>query len=125
MSGESILIVDDNAANLRLLSFLLVGAGYDIRTATDAEQALAILETFHPRMLLLDLRLPGIDGLTLTRQLRADPATRGLIIVAVTAQAMRGDREAALAAGCDGFITKPIDTRSLPTTIAEHLTRTG
>jgi len=64
-----------------------------------------------------------MDGLTLARKLRADPATRDLVIVAVTAQAMRGDREAALAAGCDGFITKPIDTRALPKTIAEYLSR--
>jgi len=121
--SDAILIVDDNPANLELLSFLLTASGYRTRTAKDAEEALAILGTFRPRMLLLDIRLPGMDGLTLARKLRANPATRDLVIVAVTAQAMRGDREAALAAGCDGFITKPIDTRALPKTIAEYLSR--
>lgn len=108
-----ILIVDDNPANLRLLSFLLASAGYETRGASSAEETLELLRTFTPRLLLPDIRLPGMDGLTLTRQLRAEPATRDLVIIAVTAHAMRGDREAALAAGCSDFVTKPIDTRAL------------
>jgi two-component system, cell cycle response regulator DivK len=116
-----ILIVDDNPANLRLLSFLLGSAGYPIRTATSAEEALAALHAEVPSLLLLDVRLPGMDGLSLTRQLRADPATRDLVIIAVTAHAMRGDREAALAAGCNDFVTKPIDTRALRELVARYL----
>jgi CheY-like chemotaxis protein len=71
----------------------------------------------------MDLQLPGIDGLELTRRLKADPATHDIIIVAVTAYAMKGDHEKALAAGCDEYVTKPIDTRKLPETIARHLAR--
>jgi CheY-like chemotaxis protein len=119
--SDLILIVDDNPANLRLLAFLLDAVGYQTRTAANAEEALALLETLRPRMLLLDLQLPGMDGLTLARLLRTRPALHELIIVAVTAHAMRGDEELARAAGCDGFVTKPIDTRTLPRTIAGYL----
>jgi CheY-like chemotaxis protein len=121
--GEPILVVDDNPANLQLLTFLLAASGYQTRTAATAEEALVLLQTFRPRLLLLDLHLPGMDGLTLTRKLRATPSTRDLVIVAVTAQAMRGDREAAIAAGCDAFVSKPIDTRALPKLIAGYLSR--
>lgn len=121
--GEPILVVDDNPANLQLLTYLLGASGYQTRTAATAEEALVLLQTFRPRLMLLDLHLPGMDGLTLTRKLRAAPATRDLVIVAVTAQAMRGDREAALEAGCDAFVSKPIDTRALPKLIAGYLAR--
>jgi CheY-like chemotaxis protein len=122
--GEPILIVDDNPANLMLLQFLLQKHGHQVRAVADAEQALAALEAgYAPRLVLLDLRLPGMDGLALTRKLRAGAATRDVPIVAVTAHAMRGDREAALAAGCDGFVTKPIDTRTLPEVVAGFLAR--
>jgi CheY-like chemotaxis protein len=119
MAGEPILIVDDNPTNLKLLSYLLTSNGYDIRTAADADQALVLLPEFRPRLLLLDLQLPGMDGLTLARKLRSEGHT--LVIVAVTAYAMKGDEQVALAAGCDGFITKPIDTRSLPGRIQQFL----
>ncbi len=100
---------------------LLSSAGYDVRTAPDAEEALRVLDSFSPRLILMDLQLPGMDGLELTRRLKADPARRGIIIVALTAYAMRGDREKALAAGCDGYVSKPIDTDGLPTVVAAHL----
>ena len=93
---------------------LLLGEGYDVRTAGDAEEALAVLATFRPRLILMDLQLPGMDGLELTRRLKADPATRDIVIVALTAYAMKGDEERARAAGCDGYVTKPIDTRRCP-----------
>ena len=121
MAGEEILVVDDNPTNLKLLSYMLAAAGYRVRTVGDAEQALALLAGWRPRLLLVDLQLPGMDGLALTRRLRADPATRDLVIVAVTAYAMRGDQQTARAAGCDGYITKPIDTRALPAAIAGYL----
>ena len=109
MAGEPILIVDDNLANLKLARVLLSVDGYDIRTAASAEEALTVLDRFHPRLILMDLQLPGIDGLELTRMLKADPARRGVIVLALTAYAMKGDAEKAFAAGCDGYITKPID----------------
>ncbi len=116
-----ILVVDDNPTNLKLLSFVLLAAGYEVRTAADATEALEVLASWRPRLLLLDLQLPGVDGFTLARQLKGAPATADLTIVAVTAYAMPSDRTRALAAGCDHFVTKPIDTRALPALIAEIL----
>ncbi len=121
MAGEPILIVDDNAMNLKLTQVLLSSLGYTVRTATNAEEALAALATFRPQLILMDLQLPGIDGLELTRRLKADPATRDICIVALTAYAMKGDEQRAHAAGCDGYITKPIDTRALPGVVAGYL----
>lgn len=124
MAGESILIVDDNPTNLKLARIVLTGAGFEVQTANDAEEALLALDSFKPRLILMDLQLPGMDGLTLTRKLKDDPARRDIIIVALTAYAMKGDDEKAFAAGCDGYITKPIDTDTLPATVTEHLART-
>jgi CheY-like chemotaxis protein len=121
MAGEPILIIDDNLANLKLARVLLTGEGYDVRTATDAREALAALEGFRPRLIFMDVQLPGMDGLELTRRLKADPATRDIIIVALTAYAMKGDEERALRAGCDGYIPKPIETRTLPALVARCL----
>jgi CheY-like chemotaxis protein len=116
-----ILIVDDNAVNLKLVKFVVAEAGHEVSTAVDADTALAALRAHAPQVILMDLQLPGIDGLELTRRIKADPATRGVAIIAVTAYAMKGDREKALAAGCDDYVTKPIDTRALPTVIARHV----
>jgi CheY-like chemotaxis protein len=116
-----ILIVDDNQVNLKLVRVVLAGEGYDVRTAADADEALGALRQWRPRLILMDLQLPGMDGLELTRRLKADPATRDIVIVAITAYAMKGDEQKALAAGCDGYITKPIDTRALPQVIAGYL----
>ena len=121
MAGEPILIVDDNPVNLKLARVLLASEGYEVRTATDAEEAWQVLESFSPRLILMDIQLPGIDGLELTRRLKGDPARRSTIILALTAYAMKGDQERMLAAGCDGYVAKPIDTRTLPTRIAEFL----
>lgn len=123
MAGEPILIVDDNPVNLKLVRVLLTIEGYDVRTATDAQEALAVLETFRPRLILMDIQMPGMDGLELTRRLKADPLTRNVIIVAVTAYALKGDKEKALSAGCDGYIPKPIDTHVLPGVVAGYLAR--
>jgi CheY-like chemotaxis protein len=121
MSGERILIVDDNATNLKLVAYLMRANGYQVDTALDAEAALAAIGANCPDLILMDIQLPGIDGLELTRRLKATPATREIVVVAVTAYAMKGDQDKALAAGCDDYITKPIDTRTLPETIARHL----
>jgi CheY-like chemotaxis protein len=123
VAGEPILIVDDNAVNLRLARLLLSGEGYDVRTAGNAEEALAILGEFKARLILMDLQMPGMDGLELTRRLKADAATRDITILALTAYAMKGDEERARAAGCDGYVPKPIDTRALPELIARLLWR--
>jgi two-component system, cell cycle response regulator DivK len=121
MAGEPILIVDDNPMNLKLVRVLLTSKGYTVRTADAAEQALNVLETFTPRLILMDIQLPGMDGLELTRRLKADPARRDIVIVALTAYAMKGDEEKARAAGCDGYLTKPIDTARLARTMAGFL----
>ncbi len=125
MSGEPLLVVDDNPINLKLIRVLLTAEGYEVRDAQDAEQALAILATFHPRLILMDLQLPGLDGLELTRMLKAAPATRDIVVLAVTSYAMKGDEERARAAGCDGYVAKPIDTEALPRTVARHLVPGG
>jgi CheY-like chemotaxis protein len=123
MAGEPVLVVDDNSQNLKLVRVLLRTEGYDVRTAVDAEEALGELEAFTPRLILMDLQLPGMDGLELTRKLKADPARRDIAIIAVTAYAMKGDEEKARAAGCDGYVAKPIDIEALPRMVREHLDR--
>ena len=123
--GDRVLIVDDNPTNLKLVAYLVKAQGYEVQTAGDADAALASIAEHRPRLILMDLQLPGIDGLELTRRLKADPATHDIKIVAVTAYAMKGDQEKALAAGCDDYVTKPIDTRALPLVIARHLQGAG
>lgn len=121
MSSDRILIVDDNATNLKLVAYLMKNHGYVVDTALDAELALDAIRKNPPAAILMDIQLPGIDGLELTRRLKADPETRRIVIIAVTAYAMKGDQDKALAAGCDDYVTKPIDTRALPEIIARHL----
>lgn len=122
MSGESILVVDDNPQNLRLARLVLRTAGYDVRTSADAEEALIALESFTPALIVMDLQLPGIDGLELTRRLKADPRRQDIRILALTAYAMKGDEQRALAAGCDGYLAKPIDADALPRAVRALLT---
>lgn len=119
----ALLIVDDNPDNLKLMVFVLTRAGHQVRTAVDAEVALRQVAEKPPRLILMDVQLPGMDGLSLTRLLKANPETRRIIIVAVTAYAMKSDEDRVLAAGCDGYIAKPIDTRALPRVVAEYLSR--
>ncbi len=125
MNGASILVVDDNRTNLKLVSDVLEFEGYRILKAMDAETAEDIVYTTPPDLILMDIALPGMDGLTLTRKLKADAGTRHIIVVALTAFAMKGDDAKARDAGCDGYITKPIDTRALPVVVAAYLGRTG
>jgi CheY-like chemotaxis protein len=121
MNQPRVLIVDDNPINLKLASSVLECAGCEVFEAADATLALAVIHESPPDLILMDIALPGIDGLTLTRQLKADEATRHIRIVALTAFAMKGDDQKAREAGCDGYITKPIDTRRLPVQVAEIL----
>jgi two-component system, cell cycle response regulator DivK len=123
MPGAEILIVDDNPVNLKLAHLLLAGEGHQVRTAADAEEALELLKVYRPRLILMDIQLPGMDGLELTRRLKADPTTRDITVLGLTAYAMKGDEEKILAAGCDGYIPKPIDTRTLPEVILHYLER--
>jgi CheY-like chemotaxis protein len=123
MKPGPILIIDDNPQSLKLTAVVLAWEGYEVRTAINAEEALTMLESFTPPLILTDLQLPRMDGLALTRRLKADPATCHVIIIALTASAMKGVEEKAMAAGCDGYITKPFDTNALPMVIAEHLSR--
>lgn len=122
-TATPILVVDDNPSNIRLLSFVLRSRGYPVRTAASAAEAREAIAAEPPRLILMDIQLPGTDGLALTRELRARPDTAGVLIVAVTAYAMQGDEARALDAGCDAYLTKPIDTRSLPRTIEQVLSR--
>jgi len=119
----TIRVVNDNDCNLKLVSYLLEFDGYHVLTAMTAAQAEAILEHSSPGLILMDIRLPGMDGLTLTRKLKTDDRTSHIIIVALTASAMKGDELRAQAAGCDGYLTKPIDTRKLTSQIAGFLQR--
>jgi two-component system cell cycle response regulator DivK len=123
MATEPILVVDDNSTNLVLMRFILEPRGHTVTTATCAEEALASIASNRPRLILMDLQMPGVSGFDLTRQLKADPATRDIVIVAVTAYAMSGDEERARSAGCDGYLTKPIDKEKLRTLVAEILAR--
>jgi two-component system, cell cycle response regulator DivK len=106
---ERILIVDDNAQSVELAAYLLTSAGMVVESVPDAESALARIAPFRPDLILLDIQMPGMDGLTLTRRLRADQASAAITIVACTAFAMKGDEERIRAAGCDGYISKPIE----------------
>ena len=121
--SAKILVVDDNPINLKLVSDVLAFEGHDILKAVDAEEALIVLAATLPDLILMDIALPGMDGLTLTRKLKADERTRHIRIVALTAFAMKGDDQKAFDAGCDGYITKPIDTRKLPVQVAEWLAK--
>lgn len=122
MLDKPILVVDDDLLSLELLSYLLVDNGYhNIKSTTSAEDALVILKDFKPQLILLDIKLPGMDGYTLTKILKADPNYKDIPIVAITAYAMKGDKEKALAAGFDDYIPKPIDIKTFPSIIAQHL----
>jgi CheY-like chemotaxis protein len=120
-SRPTILIVEDNALNLELAADLLAAAGYTIRQARTGEEGLRLARLESPALILMDLRMPGLDGFATLRALKADPRTAVIPSVALTAQAMTGDREAALAAGFDDYISKPIDTRTFSQTVARLL----
>ena len=112
MTGNTILIIEDNLLNLELAADLLESHGFVVASALTAEEGLRCARALQPDLVLMDFSLPGMDGLSATRNLKADPATRHLIVVGLTANAMKGDEQTALAAGCDGYLTKPIDTHS-------------
>lgn len=120
-----ILVVEDNPANLKLATFLLESAGHEVLSAPDAEAGLALARGAQPALILMDIQLPGMDGLEATGELKRDGATRGIPVIALTALAMKGDEERILAAGCDGYIAKPIDYRSFLATVGRFTAPRG
>ena len=118
---KRILVVEDNLLNLELVVDLLEVAGFAVCHAHTAEEGFRAARERSPDLILMDLSLPGLDGLAATRALRADPATRHLTIIALTAHAMKGDEALALEAGCDGYLAKPIDTRTFAAKVAAFI----
>jgi two-component system, cell cycle response regulator DivK len=116
-----VLIVEDNPANMTLAIFLLETAGHSVINATDAEAGLKLARDEQPQLILMDIQLPGMDGLEATRLLKQDDATRGIPVIALTALVMRGDEERIRAAGCDGYIAKPLAYKEFLAVIAARL----
>ena len=121
MTGNKILIIEDNQLNLELATDLLEANGFGVASAPTAEEGLRLARELLPDLVLMDFSLPGMDGLSATKHLKDDPATSHLAIVGLTAHAMKGDEELALNAGCDGYLTKPIDTRTFVATVKKFL----
>jgi two-component system, cell cycle response regulator DivK len=120
-----VLVVEDNARNLKLVRDLLEHAGYRTLEATTAEDGLALARAHEPDLVLMDVQLPGMDGVEALERLRADPATNAIPVVAVTAFAMKDDRERFVAAGFDGYLEKPISVRAFPGQVARMLDRSA
>lgn len=123
MSAGRILVIEDNHLNLELVTDLLEANSFAVSYAETAEDGLRLARQLLPDMVLMDFNLPGMDGLSAVKCLKADPATRHLLVVALTSYAMKGDQETALEAGCDGYLTKPIDTRTFLPTIRNFMSR--
>jgi len=121
VAGEKILLVEDNEVNRRLAGFLLRSQGYQVIEATTAQAAFDMIPNNRPDLILMDIQLPGMDGLEATTKLKAEPATANIPVIAVTSYAMAGDRDKALAAGCSGYVTKPIDKTIFLAEISRHL----
>jgi two-component system cell cycle response regulator DivK len=120
----TVLVVEDNPANMTLAKFLLESAGHSVLCAVDAEAGLTLARDEQPDLILMDIQLPGMDGLEATAILKGDDATRAIPVVALTALAMKGDEERIRAAGCDGYVAKPLAYREFLATITSLLPRT-
>lgn len=118
MPSRKVLVIEDNVPNMELAVDLLEVAGFEVLQATDAQEGIALAREEQPDVIVMDVGLPGMDGLEATAALKRDPATQHIPILVATSHAMKGDKEEAIAAGCDGFITKPIDTRSFAKAVA-------
>lgn len=125
MGGKRILLIEDNAINRRLAQFLLKSQGYEVWEVTSAPEAFESLRQKQPDLILMDIQLPGMDGLAATKQLKADPATRDIPILVVTSYAMKGDEAKAFEAGCSGYVTKPIDKTIFLEAVAKALGSRG
>ena len=119
--GRRILVVEDNAKNLKLVRDVLQFSGYEVTEARSGEEGVELARNRTPDLILMDLQLPGIDGVEALRLLREDPATRSVPVVAVTAFAMKNDRDRALLAGFNGYVEKPISVRALPSQVKNFL----
>jgi two-component system cell cycle response regulator DivK len=122
-ADRSILIVEDNLLNMELVVDVLETAGFVTHRAMDAEEGLHLARTLHPQLILMDISLPGMDGLSATVALKKDEATRDIPVIALTAHVMPGDEERVRAAGCDGYLTKPVNVRTLLVQIEAFLVR--
>jgi len=120
---QKVLIVEDNPLNMRLIEMVLQVNSYTLLKATDGEEALDIATRERPDLVLMDIRLPKVSGLEVARRLKENPAFSHIPIIALTAHAMKGDKEKAIEAGCDSYLSKPIDTRELPKLVADMLLR--
>ena len=127
MSSRKILVVEDNDMNMQLVEYLLEEGGYAIAKATSGEEALAMTSSAEtpPDLILMDIHLPGMDGLSVVRAMKSNRSTHDVPILALTAHAMRGDRDRFLEAGCDGYISKPIDVKTFLSSIEPYLRRNG
>jgi two-component system cell cycle response regulator DivK len=119
----TILVVEDNPANMKLAVLVLETAGHTVLSATDAEGGLALARGEQPDLILMDIQLPGMDGLEVVAQLKRDDSTRAIPVIALTALAMKGDEERIRAAGCEGYVAKPMHYAALLATISTHLKR--
>lgn len=122
MSGRKIVIIEDNPMNMELAVDVLEAGGYEVLTAENAEDGIRLVKSQSPALVLMDISLPGMDGLDATRVLKSDPATRHIPVIAVTAHAMRGDEKRILDAGCSAYLAKPIDVQSLRAEVSRLIT---
>ena len=125
MTGPLIWVIEDNDQNFELVDFLLGESGYRVQRARDADELTPLLDGEPPALVLLDMNLPSGSGLELLARLRADDRSRRAVVIALTAHAMRGDRERFLASGCDGYISKPIESRAFLAAVAAFLANGG
>jgi CheY-like chemotaxis protein len=121
MANETVLVIEDNEMNMKLVRSLLQIGKYSVLEAIDAETGIQLAREHHPDLILMDIQLPGMDGLTATREIKNDPAAKDISVVALTSYAMQGDEEKARDAGCIGYIAKPIDTRRFLETVGQFL----
>ena len=125
MSGEKILVIEDTPMNMELVTDVLEVVGYNVIQAETAETGIEKARTERPDLILMDIGLPGMDGLTAAGILKRDQLTKDIPIIALTSHAMQDDEERIMTAGCDGYITKPIDTREFPKTVAGFIGSPG
>ncbi len=123
--SAKILVIEDNDLNRKLFNAILESGHYDHISAADAEEGLKLAKEHHPDLILMDIQLPGMDGLTATRHLKEDPVLKNIPVIALTAYAMPEDKEKALSAGCDGYISKPVDVQTLLERVSFYLEKAG
>ena len=121
MSDKNVMVVEDNEKNRKLMRVVLKAKGYNIIEAATGEEALNLLKNQKPDIILMDIQLPGIDGLTLIKQIKASVVTKDIPIIAVTAYAMKGDEQKILDTGCDAYVSKPINTQELPLIVEKYI----